>query len=163
MRLPQGRPTTRPSELFSVCDAPPDSGQWGHLSGQCWARRRPAEGYARPSRRGRPTKATHSLSQRSSLQPLPRLTCREAGEPPGDTRTLSCQGGPPQNQQPGGKHNSGGRLRRRRDKTTDATQRQRYRPGVGGTRCQRNATLTDATQRNATRTGKGTRTKAICC
>jgi len=114
----------RPTSL-GACDAPPDLGR------PAPARRRRHAAMSSP--RGRPPRsnaATHSRPPRPSLRPLPWPSPCRTGEPPDCTRDFRRHGGPPPFLQRGGKHDFGGCLQRRRDRTyatqpsgTDATQR----------------------------------------
>jgi hypothetical protein len=142
-----------PRTLNQTWDAPLDSSrpQDLHSSRKPWVESRSS---ARRPRHA--TQATNSLSTRGSLQLLPGPSCREADEPPDDTRTLVRQGGAPQRLQRGGKSYSGGGLQRRRN-STRGNARNRVHNRTLTHRRGRNGTLLDATQpgRNGTRENRG--------
>jgi hypothetical protein len=109
MRLPQGRPERRDRPWLNPCDVSPDLGP---VHWRSWVRVRSS-----PRRPRHATPATNSLSTLDSLHLLPWPARREAGETLGDTQTSPSRSGPPPNLHRGGKHDSGGRLQRRRNRT----------------------------------------------
>ena len=110
MRLPHGRPERQRPPVATPCDASPDLGFLGHW--QSWV-----QAHSSPRRPRHATPTTSSHSTRDSLQLLPWPVRRVTGEPPGDTEGLLRRSGSPPNLHHGGKHDSGGRLRRRRNAT----------------------------------------------
>ena len=147
--------TTGPP-VATPCDASPDLGLLC-----CWQPR--ARARSSPHRPPHATPATNSLSTLDSLQLLPWPARREAGEPLGDTHTrLRCSGSP-QNLHRGGKHDSGGRLPRRRNATRgNATERRRngtldYRRRHNRTRTQRLQRRRNDTHGDAAELGDTTR------